>query len=185
MRQAALAAALVCCLQAAHADDPENVWLGTQQALGLLESAVLIITDQVAGECWTNVDSVEKSIRRKLEQSGIAVKDQFPEGIDNYQITYAFIHAHAFGGLRSGLCHAGVSFDVKRRVLVKNHPVVIDTTLYLFKKGAVIFHSASLNSLISDAMSKLVAEFTADVLRARRDPEVQKAKQKLANEAAK
>lgn len=180
MRQTALAAALVCCLQVAHADDAENVWLGTQQALGLIESVVLTITEQVAGKCWTNVDSVQKNIRQKLEQSNIAVKDQFPEGIDNYEITYAVIHAHAFGGLRSGLCYAGVNFDVRRRVLIKDQPVVIDTTLYLFKKGAVIFHGADLNSLISDVMSKFVSEFTTDVLRARQDREVQKARQKLA-----
>ena len=174
--KSALLGTLLCT--SVCAEEPEVVILAGKQTWGFINEAMLVVRDAVKGGCWTNVKQVEQNARLKLEQSGIAVAPEIKR-LDP-RLPQAAIIIVGQGWKEGDGCVGQIYFQIIRKHIQQYANVFFDITEELMNDSFLATCPTTLNEQISSFVDQEIAEFAADVIKYRRDPDVRKAMKNFA-----
>lgn len=78
MKKVLLVVLMVLLVPCAGMGEEDYTWLTVSRTkgVGLMESAYLLVNDDVSGGCWTNIQAVKDRIRYRLESEGISVSQE-------------------------------------------------------------------------------------------------------------
>ncbi|WP_417463298.1 hypothetical protein [Kordiimonas sp.] len=145
-----------------------------ESAIGLTRSIELHISDQVEGNCWTNMSSVQARMRAELERSGIAV---YEEPLAFRTVFSPVLYVVVLGYRTSqGSCVASASaqllYNGSERwgnLAATGRIFSIHGRRELWAKAIVFNSSGNLNEQALSTVQEWVDTLTADIIQARRD----------------
>lgn len=169
-----VAAALVAVTSPAVSQDAE--FISSEDALGLINTVNIFVSDEVSDGCWTNSRAIEAKMRLLFEQNGINVE---LEDLAFFTVHARFVYANAVGYRTNGLCVGSARFAVyynSSTILggFDGLPEFRTSGLVETNNSSSVFsNSRDLNQQLTDFFEESATSFVADVLLGRRSEAAQ------------
>tara|TARA_R100001230_G_C5672407_1_gene177488 strand:+ start:723 stop:1355 length:633 start_codon:yes stop_codon:yes gene_type:complete len=173
-RQALAALTLLGANCVAFAQEQSGRYIGIEDSIGLVHNVHIIVSDQVDGGCWTNVDAIENRLVSKLEQAGIRTYDERLAFYDGFSAMLSV----SVVGYRSSTanCVGYLEYDVSKLAnsefnRASGVPVYIESIGVLFGKGQLL-SGGVLNDRLLSQVDSWTDELIASIYTKRRDLDV-------------
>ncbi|MGR9465915.1 hypothetical protein [Rhizobium leguminosarum] len=155
-----------------------TTFIDYQYAVGLIRAVELQVSDQVEDKCLTNASALSARIRAQLENAGIAV---YNEPLATSLPVNPRLVLTILGFKVGGACVASVSMSIEYSTDTNLGSLAYTNGFFRVLGQQVMWRNSSLFSrggIVDDAILSQVQEWTdtltADIAKAKRDPNVQK-----------
>jgi hypothetical protein len=158
----------------------ENEFLDSDQALGLISFATVLTSDQVSGNCLTNLPTIENKLKLMLEQNDVSVVESKP-----YTLKSPAIGLIANGYRVEGVCVASFAFEVRSWGGTTFYDqsdgsgYAVSTLMDLYSSHQISTNRSNVNAQALDFFEGEAAGFLAQVIASRKKPIVAEAKRKI------
>jgi len=147
----------------------------SSEALGLISTVNINVSDDVSDGCWTNASSIEAKLRLLFEQNEIIVER---EELAFLTVAARLVFVVATGYRLNGICVASASFELRHWATSSlggydNLPEFLTSGLVVsVENGVILANRVNVNQQLQDFVEASAANLVADILSARRSDAV-------------
>lgn len=148
-----------------------------KKTVGVIDAVALVVINQVKDRCWSNTEAVTARLRAELERSDIAVYEEPLAPSPFSPVLNITVLGYKAGDICIATIRAEVGFGYPARIgsLARTDGVYhIEGVQNMWHQTSILSEYDNLNEKIMSTAQEMTDMLVADILAARRDPNVQK-----------